>query len=334
MQIGRGEKTINVGTGDQEERRTGKAEADGQRREGEEGWGAGGERRGRGGWKRRKWRRRWNITRASSGADLLLAPAMLSAFVGQFGGSVGGMVMEEATRESGKEEGMRERRRDDAAKLVDAKGFSRAVIVDGEAKVVKQWGDRGRLRTENRVWRDSGCGNNWAMGYFGESARSVGMKETATGESDNVLVDRAMEVLRREAERLDRCEGCMVYHSLAGGTGCWRRSVTGGSALYFPSPSCRSLLESFPSRSLPRDDIMPGSSMSSLPHICAVCGIKGLCLRLLVTDLRVAVLQQHALSFPHIGRDGRMSDVLQRRTSFHHVKTTGKENRSRPHSGA
>ncbi|EKX50064.1 hypothetical protein GUITHDRAFT_135732 [Guillardia theta CCMP2712] len=141
---------------------------------------------------------------------------MLSAFVGQFGGSVGGMVMEEAATER-RGETTRERRGDDTTRLVDAKGFSRAVMVDGEAKVVKKWGDRGRLRTENRVWRDSGCGNNWAMGYFGEGARM--RTPTATEENENVLVRRAMEVLRREGERLDRCEGCMVYHSLAGGTG-------------------------------------------------------------------------------------------------------------------
>lgn len=52
----------------------------------------------------------------------------------------------------------------------------------------------------------SGCGNNWAMGYFGHR-------------ESHAVLERALDRVRREAEACDRFASVLLVHSAAGGTG-------------------------------------------------------------------------------------------------------------------
>ena len=116
--------------------------------------------------------------------------------------------------------------------LFDDRGCARAVLVDGEAKVVGALVrdcERGGPFSKVRVWaqsvrrcvqqvptslwhqdcafvEDSGRGNNWALGYYGPRA-------------GNGIVDRAMGGFRRQLEASDAYRGCLCFHSLCGGTG-------------------------------------------------------------------------------------------------------------------
>lgn len=92
--------------------------------------------------------------------------------------------------------------------LFDEGGRARAVMVDGEAKVVGALVKEGSgpFNRANAFVEDSGRGNNWALGYYGPRA-------------GNHIVDRAMEAFRRELEASDAYRGGLVFHSLCGGTG-------------------------------------------------------------------------------------------------------------------
>ena len=92
--------------------------------------------------------------------------------------------------------------------LFDESGRARAVMVDGEAKVVGalvKHGD-GPFNRANAFFEDSGRGNNWALGYYGPRG-------------GNSIVDHSMEAFRRELEASDAYRGGVVFHSLCGGTG-------------------------------------------------------------------------------------------------------------------
>ncbi|KAF5396976.1 hypothetical protein PHET_10044 [Paragonimus heterotremus] len=62
------------------------------------------------------------------------------------------------------------------------------------------------FRKSNIIFGRTGCGSNWAFGYFGRSEISSVAEESLNG-------------VRRESERLDRCLGLCLMHGLAGGTG-------------------------------------------------------------------------------------------------------------------
>jgi hypothetical protein len=93
--------------------------------------------------------------------------------------------------------------------LFDESGHARAVMVDGEAKVVgalvKREGS-GPFKRSNAFVEDSGRGNNWALGYYGPRG-------------DSSIVERAMEAFRKELEVSDAYRGSLIFHSLCGGTG-------------------------------------------------------------------------------------------------------------------
>ena len=106
--------------------------------------------------------------------------------------------------------------------LFDDRGRARAVLVDGEAKVVGALVrdcERGGPFSKVRVWaqsvrrcvqqvptslwhqdcafvEDSGRGNNWAMGYHGTD-----------GSGRNGIAEAALEALRWQWERCDWCSG-------------------------------------------------------------------------------------------------------------------------------
>jgi hypothetical protein len=86
-------------------------------------------------------------------------------------------------------------------------GMARCVMVDSEPKVISNVMAQGRIPIDHRavVWDQNGRGNNWAMGFYGSRGCT--------------LVDRAMEAIRRQVEKMDSFGGTVLMHSLSGGTG-------------------------------------------------------------------------------------------------------------------
>jgi hypothetical protein len=90
---------------------------------------------------------------------------------------------------------------------------ARCVMIDSEPKVV----EKPFLKVSHPLFNilspslvvksSSGRGNNWATGYADRPER------------DESLSVRTMELLRREVENCDYYKGCVLVHSLAGGTG-------------------------------------------------------------------------------------------------------------------
>merc|ERR1712157_27285 len=62
----------------------------------------------------------------------------------------------------------------------------------------------GLFKPSNMIAGQSGAGNNWAKGHYTEGAE---------------LIDKVMDVGRREAESCDTLQGFQVTQSLGGGTG-------------------------------------------------------------------------------------------------------------------
>ena len=125
--------------------------------------------------------------------------SMVSMMVGQCGNQIGAAAYEALHAE---------RPLPGDRALFDEGGHARAVLVDGEAKVVGalvRHAD-GPFSRANAFVEDSGRGNNWALGYYGPRA-------------GNHIVDRAMDALRRQLEASDAYRGGMIFHSLCGGTG-------------------------------------------------------------------------------------------------------------------
>jgi hypothetical protein len=94
--------------------------------------------------------------------------------------------------------------------LFDENGMARAVLVDGEAKVIcKLLREKDTpFKSDKANFEQSGRGNNWALGYYGRG-----------GENGMCLVELTMEALRVEMEACDAYRGCLMLHSLCGGTG-------------------------------------------------------------------------------------------------------------------
>jgi len=99
---------------------------------------------------------------------------------------------------------------------------ARAVLVDSEPKVIKHLAEEKSLSVvldsqHNMVYTQSGRGNNWALGYsatYRDHQQQEGLDNAVPP-----LYERALEALRREAEKADYFLGVMLLHSLAGGTG-------------------------------------------------------------------------------------------------------------------
>ena len=83
----------------------------------------------------------------------------------------------------------------------------RAILVDlepGTMDTIKGGPLKDLFRPDNFIHAQSGAGNNWAKGHYTEGAD---------------LVDRVVDVLRKEAEGCDCMQGFQLTHSLGGGTG-------------------------------------------------------------------------------------------------------------------
>ncbi|PNF26386.1 Tubulin beta-1 chain [Cryptotermes secundus] len=83
----------------------------------------------------------------------------------------------------------------------------RAIVVDLEPGTVQsvKCGPLGQLFSQdNFVHGSTGAGKNWAKGRYNEGAE---------------LVDIVLDLLRKEVENCDFCQGIQLTHSLGGGTG-------------------------------------------------------------------------------------------------------------------
>ncbi len=127
--------------------------------------------------------------------------SLVTVSVGQFGNQISGCLyryLKQDTPFSGERY------------LFDDSGFARAVLVDGESKVIgKILRDKEMpFRACRANFEQSGRGNNWALGYYGRG-----------GDSGMALVERTMDTFRLEMETCDSYRGCLLLHSLCGGTG-------------------------------------------------------------------------------------------------------------------
>lgn len=97
-------------------------------------------------------------------------------------------------------------------------GEARGVMVDSEPKVMGRLKRNRSLRREAMVCDAGGAGrgNNWAYGY--SAGQSAELQDYPFG-TEPGLVARVMDVVRKEAEACDVYTGCMMLHSVAGGTG-------------------------------------------------------------------------------------------------------------------
>ena len=95
-------------------------------------------------------------------------------------------------------------------------GFSaNCVMVDAESRGLGGLLKQSWISEENVVTdrSNTGRGNNWACGYA--SADSAEPAQFGSGS----LISSALERVRKVVESVDVYEGCVVMHSLAGGTG-------------------------------------------------------------------------------------------------------------------
>jgi len=89
----------------------------------------------------------------------------------------------------------------------NTKRAPRAVLVDlepGTLDVIKNSSLGQIFNPSNMKFGNNGAGNNWAKGHYTEGAE---------------LVEDVLDVIRKETEKTDACQGFQLFHSLGGGTG-------------------------------------------------------------------------------------------------------------------
>ncbi|KAI9506693.1 Tubulin beta chain (Beta tubulin) [Coemansia spiralis] len=121
----------------------------------------------------------------------------------------------------------------------DRRYVPRVVAVDLEPGVLEAIRESkyGRLfRPESMINAASGAGNNWAKGFYTEGPE---------------LLDRLLDVVRRETEACDMLSGFQVCHSIAGGTGSGLGSLI-----------LQKLREEYPDRMISTFTVMPSATTS------------------------------------------------------------------------
>ena len=136
-----------------------------------------------------------------------------------------------------------------ASPLFHADGSARCILVDTEPKVIqslrlnaalhrnandtrsddtvapsvsdtKQSSSSTIFRGSNVFYEQYGRGNNWAMGYAGPHfEEQASADDVGAGSGKRSLTSRTLESMRKEAERCDVFTGCVMTHSVSGGTG-------------------------------------------------------------------------------------------------------------------
>lgn len=87
-------------------------------------------------------------------------------------------------------------------------GTQRSLHIDSEPKVIAKINKTNTVRKKNLVFGRRGRGTNWALGYNGLLKKG-----------EDHIVEDTMEMLRKEIEGCDSYSGCILMHSLSGGTG-------------------------------------------------------------------------------------------------------------------
>jgi hypothetical protein len=96
-------------------------------------------------------------------------------------------------------------------------------MVDSEPKVIQtilQENSNNLYKLTNVRFSQSGCGNNWALGYnFGGNSKGLTERCAPENQGRDMLLNDALELFRNEVESTDYVKACVVFHSLSGGTG-------------------------------------------------------------------------------------------------------------------
>mmetsp|Transcript_36169 Transcript_36169/g.58448 ORF Transcript_36169/g.58448 Transcript_36169/m.58448 type:complete len:445 (+) Transcript_36169:97-1431(+) len=98
----------------------------------------------------------------------------------------------------------------------DQNGKAHCLLVDSEPKVIQaalRSPCGAMFRSNNIIYEQSGRGNNWAMGYHSNAG------DTEIDEESTCIAGRTMLAFRKEIERLDWFQACILSQSLSGGTG-------------------------------------------------------------------------------------------------------------------
>lgn len=97
----------------------------------------------------------------------------------------------------------------------DGSHTARCVMVDSESKGLGGLQEQPWVSSDNIVIdsAQAGRGNNWAYGYARDD------RSEPTSVKFGSLISRSLERVRRSVEAIDAYEGCMLLHSLSGGTG-------------------------------------------------------------------------------------------------------------------
>ncbi|XP_060063071.1 tubulin delta chain-like [Ylistrum balloti] len=90
--------------------------------------------------------------------------------------------------------------------FVQSDDKQRSIHVDSEPKVLRKISKGLKIREGNIVCGKRGRGTNWALGYYGN-------------QREQHLLEDSLERVRMEVEKCDNYGGCIMMHSLSGGTG-------------------------------------------------------------------------------------------------------------------
>lgn len=100
-----------------------------------------------------------------------------------------------------------------------------AILLDTEPKViasVRKKGSKNGLSFRNYIVEQSGCGNNWALGYTNGGTIRGRHQETNALDSDQdrlSLVEQALQMIEKRIGMMDYLDSIIVTASLSGGTG-------------------------------------------------------------------------------------------------------------------
>lgn len=128
----------------------------------------------------------------------------------------------------------------------------RAVLVDLEPGTMDsvRAGPYGQLfRPDNFIFGQTGAGNNFAKGYETDGAE---------------LKDSIMDIIRKEQEGCDQCQGFQITHSLGGGTGSGLGSLLMASIKSEYSSNIIECFSVFPSPKVSDTVVEPYNAMLSM----------------------------------------------------------------------
>jgi hypothetical protein len=211
---------------------------------------------------------------------------MLTILVGQAGNQVGGdfwRLLADECEQAGSSYVQ--------SSFLHPDGFARCICIDSEPKVISGMdaGVRRLVRPGNTVTDASGRGNNWAMGFWGtHRQRPSSQSPIRLGVPQTSFLEQSLETVRKEWERLDWNRGCLMVHSMSGGTGSG-----------FGARLLAELRDAYPRDFLVTASISPlGHGENTLQHYNAV-----LCARVLQECADATLLFSNEDLLRHLSKD-------------------------------